>query len=102
MVTYYPHRVASGERFEPGNDAHQADDGLATRVLNQLRQSLCAMHGHDSMVQFERDRMFLRCTSCGHESPGWAIDKTAPTVEAREDARRPALSPRLVGVRRIA
>jgi hypothetical protein len=102
MVTYYPHQVASGERFEPGNDAHQADDGLATRVLNQVRQSLCGMHGHDSMVQFERDRMFLRCTSCGHESPGWSIDKTPATVEAREDARRPALSPRLVGVRRIA
>jgi len=102
MVTYYPHRVASGERFEPDNDAHQADDGLATRVLNQVRQSLCAIHGHDSMVQFQPDRMFLRCTSCGHESAGWAIDKPEPTVKAREEARRPGLSPRLVGVRRIA
>jgi len=102
MVTYYPHQAASRERFEPGNDAHQADDGLATRVLNQVRQSLCGMHGHDSMVQFERERMFLRCASCGHESPGWALDKTPRIVKTRDDAPYRALSRQLVGVRRIA
>lgn len=102
MVTYYPHRVASGDRFESGNATHQADDGLATRVLNQVRQTYCGMHGHDALVQFERDRMFLRCFSCGHESPGWALDETPPRVKIRDDARRPALSPRLLGVRRIA
>jgi hypothetical protein len=102
MVTYDPHRVSSPERFEPGNDAHQAGDDLATRVLNQVRQSFCGLHGHDSTVQFERDRMFLRCASCGYESPGWALDKKPLTVKAREDARRSALSPQLVGVRRVA
>jgi Zn ribbon nucleic-acid-binding protein len=102
MVTDYPHQVASRESFETGNHPHRADDGLATRVLNQVRQTFCGMHGHDSLVQFERDRMFLRCVSCGHESPGWALDKTPPTVKTRDDARRPALSPQLVGVRRIA
>jgi len=102
MVTYYPHQAASRERFEPGNDAHQAaDEGLATRVLNQVRQSFCGMHGHDSMVQFEPDHMFLRCASCGHESPGWALDKTPPIVKTRDDAYH-SLSRRLVGVRRIA
>jgi hypothetical protein len=98
MATYCPHQVASRQ----GNDAHQADDGLAKRVLNQVRQSFCGMHGHDSMVQFEHERMFLRCVSCGHESPGWTLDKTPLVVKTRDNARRHALSRRLVGVRRIA
>jgi hypothetical protein len=69
MVTYHPHRVASGDSLETGGDAHQEDDSLGIRVLNQV--------------------------------PGWALDKTPPPVKDR-DERRPALSPRLVGVRRIA
>ena len=103
MVTYYPHRVASRDRFETGDDAHQADDGLGIRVLNQVRQTFCGMQGHDSLVQFERDRMFLKCVSCGHESPGWELNETPPTVVARVESRRPALvRPQLIGARRIA
>lgn len=102
MVTYYPHRAASRDRVETENDAQPGGRGLAMRVLNQVRQTFCGMQGHDSMVQFERDRMFLRCDSCGHESPGWTIDETPPTVKIRDDARRPARSTQLVGVRRIA
>jgi len=101
MVADYPHRVASRDRFETEDDAYQPDDSLGIRVLNQVRQTFCGMHGHDSLVQFGRERMFLKCVSCGHESPGWALDKTPPTVKNRDD-RRPARSPRLVGVRRIA
>jgi hypothetical protein len=101
MVTYYPHRVASRDSFEIDDDTHPADDGLGMRVLNQVRQTFCGMHGHDSLVQFDLDRMFLKCVSCGHESPGWALDKARPAVKTRDD-RRPALSPRLVGIRRIA
>lgn len=103
MVTYYPHRVESGQGFETGTVTYQADDGLATRMLTQVRQTFCGMHGHDALVQFERDRMFLRCISCGHESPGWALDETPPRrAKVREEARRPARSPQLVGVRRLA
>jgi hypothetical protein len=47
--------------------------------------------------------MFLKCVSCGHESPGWAVNEARPAVQAREDNRRHALSrPQLVGARRIA
>ena len=101
MVTDYPHRVASRERFQTEDEADRADDGLGTRVLTQVRQTFCGMHGHDALVQFEQDRMFLKCVSCGHESPGWDLEKTRPAIKTRDD-RRAALSPRLVGVRRIA
>ena len=101
MVADYPHRVASRERFQTEDEADRADDGLGTRVLMQVRQTFCGMHGHDALVQFEQDRMFLKCVSCGHESPGWDLERTRPAIRPREE-RRPALSPRLVGVRRIA
>ena len=38
-----------------------------------LRQWFCGLHGHDSLLQFERNRIFLQCASCGFETPGWQI-----------------------------
>ena len=103
MVTYYPHRVESRQGSETGTVTHQADDGLATRMLTQVRQTFCGMHGHDSLLQFEQDRMFLRCVSCGHESPGWSLTETPPTVTEHGDAERHVMvRPPLVGIRRIA
>ena len=102
MVAYYPHRVASRDRFETENDAHRADDGLGSRVLNQVRQAFCGIQGHDALVQFESDRMFLKCFSCGHESPGWVLDEAPKTVTTRGEARHRVLSAHLVGIRRIA
>ena len=41
--------------------------------------------------------MSLRCVSCGHESPGWALNEVPPTVTVRGDARRLAIArPQLV------
>jgi hypothetical protein len=74
-------------------------------VFDRVRQAFCGLHGHDSLLQFEQDRMFLKCVSCGHQSHGWAIADTAPPTltSVREEVRRPALvRPQLVSVRRIA
>jgi hypothetical protein len=62
------------------------------------------MHGHDNMLQFQQDRMFLKCVSCGHESPGWEITEPRPLAVVRPDSqRRPPAQPRLVAdERRIA
>jgi hypothetical protein len=63
----------------------------------------CGLHGHDNLLQFQQDRMYLKCVSCGHESPGWELTETPPTVSVRGDARRHTLvRPQLVGARRIA
>ena len=84
-------------------DAHQADDGLGTVVVAKVRQMFCGMHGHDNLLQFEHDRMFLRCVSCGHESPGWALTETPPTITEQGDARRHMLvRPEFAEMRRIA
>ena len=102
MVTNSFHPVASGGDIAPEADGAHAD-GLGGRVIDLVRQMFCGLHGHDSMLQFEQDRMFLRCVSCGHETPGWSLDEAPPTVTARADTRRHAIiRPHLVGARRIA
>jgi hypothetical protein len=104
MVTHYPHQIASGNRVGTTRDARRAVDGIVARVRDWLRQSYCGLHGHDTLLQFEKERMFLRCVSCGHETPGWELsDLPRPTVRMRGDVRHHALTrPQLVRARRIA
>jgi hypothetical protein len=98
MVTNYPSRLASH-----GAQTLNEADGVGTVVASKVRQIFCGMHGHDNLLQFERDRMFLRCVSCGHESPGWELTETPPTITEVGDATRHAIvRPPLVGIRRIA
>jgi hypothetical protein len=76
------------------------EHSFVTDVVGRMRQAFCGLHGHDALLQFGHDRMYLKCTTCGHESPGWEISENAP---AMTETRRPALArPDLVGVRRVA
>lgn len=101
MVTDYPHIVRNRE-LESRRDAQPAD-GPGAWVTGRLRQWVCGLHGHDHLLQFGRERLFLRCASCGHESPGWELTEARPRVHIRGDARRHALAAaRFVGARRIA
>jgi hypothetical protein len=104
MVTHYPHEIASERRFASGADAHQAVEGIVARGLTWLRQAFCGLGGHDNLMHFEKDRMYLRCVSCGRETPGWELSELPkPTMRLRGDARRHALArPHLVSARRIA
>lgn len=49
---------------------------LAAVALKHVGQLVCGVQGHDHMVQFDQGRMFLRCVSCGQESPGWDVPGT--------------------------
>jgi len=104
MVTNYPHSIASHDAEELRSTAGDpATDGLSGRVIDRLRQMFCGLHGHDTLLSFEHERMFLRCVSCGHETPGWELNETRPTITLRGDARRHALPrPQLIRARRIA
>jgi hypothetical protein len=85
------------------SDAIDVDGPFGVRVMDRIRQAFCGLHGHDTMLQFEQERMFLRCVSCGHESAGWELNEVPPTVTVRGDARRHAVArPQLVSARRIA
>ena len=98
MVTNYP--IASREGVTTAT-THAHTDGLG--VLDRVRQMFCGLHGHDTLLHFEQDRMSLRCVSCGHETPGWELTEARPTVTVRGDARRTTMHrPHLVSARRIA
>jgi hypothetical protein len=85
-------------------DAIQVDSGVGGRLMDRIRQMYCGLHGHDTMLQFAQDRMFLRCVSCGHETSGWELNQAPPTITVRGDVRRHAIvrRPKLVSARRIA
>jgi len=72
-------------------------------MVERVRRLLCGLHGHDNLLQFEPDRIFLKCVSCGHESPGWELADTPPPEPVRGSAkRRPLVHAELVGARRVA
>lgn len=56
---------------------HELADTQALGVLDKLgdrvRQFICGLHGHDSLLRFEQDRVSLACTSCSYQSPGWEV-----------------------------
>ena len=95
MVTNYPQAVANRQ---VASAAHQ--EGVS--MVERLRQMMCGLHGHDTLVQFEQDRMFLRCVSCGHETPGWELNEPRPQVTVREAPRAALARPHFVTERRIA
>ncbi len=78
--------------------------GFVAWLLAWLQHSICALHGHDAILQYERSRIFLRCTSCGFESPGWEIAPNAsPLRRYPAEARSPrAGAGDLAIVRKIA
>jgi len=102
MVTNYPRSIASHEGRRTTSVPVQ-EEGIGGRMIDWLRQTFCSLHGHDTMLHFEQERMSLRCVSCGHETPGWTLNEVPPTVTMRGDARLLTMSrPHLVSERRIA
>jgi len=103
MVTNYPQAIESHEEGMRTTVGDESVENSGPRMIERLRQMFCGLHGHDTMLHFEQDRMSLRCVSCGHETPGWELNETPPTVTIRGDSRRQAVArPRLVSARRIA
>jgi hypothetical protein len=62
--------------------------GLWSRAMDQLQAAVCGLHGHDPLLHFEDGRMFLRCSSCGHETPGWDTGDRRPRPRFAGDAER--------------
>ena len=75
---------------------------ILSGVGESVRQFICGLHGHDSLLHFEQGRMSLLCSSCGHETPGWDV-KTAPVKrEVAQPADRRVIRLPFVGERRAA
>ncbi len=83
MVTNYPQDIVT-----PDVGARTVEP-FAGRVLSRLwRQvqfALCSLHGHDPLLHYDENRIYLRCASCGHETPGWDLDQRRPRVRFHGD-----------------
>lgn len=102
MVRNFPRLLATAGGFTTRPAQAPQPEGFGERVFDVVREAFCGLHGHDNLLQFEEDRMFLKCVSCGHESPGWELNEPRPIVAARAENRRPALVAPAIGERRIA
>ena len=97
------HGLSLNSSMQTRRDANEADSGIGARVLVWLKEFYCGLHGHDNLMQFGKERVYLQCASCGHETPGWMLTETPPRIVARADSRRHAIArPRVVTARRIA
>jgi hypothetical protein len=94
MVTNYPQQLAAAtEVARP----QTTEAGLMARFAIRAGQVLCGLHGHDAVLHFEGNRVMMRCTSCGHDTPGWEISSKGPRKRYEGDAHRHLLTkPRLV------
>jgi hypothetical protein len=77
-------------------------EGLGERMLERVREAFCGLHGHDNLLQFGHDRMYLKCASCGHESPGWELNEPQPAKRSAERAHPALVRGDDLGTRRIA
>ena len=92
MVTNYPQQLTATAAGHDGTTNH----GIVTRAIGRIGQMFCGLRGHDSVLHFEGNRVMMRCTSCGHDTPGWEISGRGPRKRFDGDARRHELKPKLV------
>ena len=97
MVTNYPQQLTAAAELTV-----HAGAGLMHRALGLMGQWLCGLRGHDSVLHFEGNRVMMRCTSCGHDSPGWEISGRAPRRRYEGDARRHSLRKERLVLRKSA
>ena len=98
MVTNYPQRLTA----TTGIEETQTAGTLVHRAMARFGQMLCGMRGHDSVLHFEGKRVMMRCTSCGHDSPGWEVSGRGPRQRFEGDARRHRLAPQRLIFRKTA
>jgi hypothetical protein len=88
MATSYPQQLRTEENQQ---------ETFLERAVARVGRVFCGMRGHESVLHFERNRVMMRCTSCGYETPGWEINGSKPRKRYDGDARRHLLAaPRLV------
>ena len=99
MVTNYPQQLtATTEAAHDGTTA----PGIVSRAMGRFGQMLCGLRGHDSVLHFEGNRVMMRCTSCGHDTPGWEISGRGPRKRFDGDAGRHLLATQRLVLRKTA
>ena len=99
MVTNYPQQLAATSEL-PGTTA--SDVTVFARAMSLLGQAWCGFRGHDSVLHFEGKRVMMRCTSCGHDTPGWELSGKGPRKRFDGDKRRHNLTRQRLVLRKSA
>jgi len=99
MVTNYPQQLTAATT---GIDGQVTPGRLMTRALARFGQLFCGLRGHDAVLHFEGKRVMMRCTSCGHDTPGWEVSGRGPRQRFEGDARRHVLTPTRLVLRKSA
>ena len=92
MVTNYPQQLTATSEV---TRKETVEAGMMARMASRLGQVVCGLHGHDSVLHFEGSRVMMRCTSCGHDTPGWEISGQGPRLRYAGDVQRHTLEPRV-------
>lgn len=99
MVTNYPQQLTAASEAP---QSQVVDGSIITRAVGRLGQLMCGVRGHDEILHFEGNRVMMRCTSCGHHSPGWEISGRGPRRRYEGDARRHSLTAARLVLRKTA
>ena len=97
MVTNYPQQLTAAAQL-----TNERIGGAVVWAMDRLGQLFCGLRGHDSVLHFETHRVSMRCTSCGHDTPGWEISERGPRRRFEGDARRHLLVPQRLVLRKTA
>jgi hypothetical protein len=101
MVRNYPQQLtATTSDWE--TQGTRGTETFANRAISRFGQLLCALRGHDSVLHFEGNRVMMRCTSCGYDSPGWEVSGRRPRQSYEGDERRHRMNPRRLVLRKTA
>jgi hypothetical protein len=61
-------------------------------ALQMTHRVGCLVRGHDLVMQYDKNRLALRCLACGYRTRGWALNDPPPqrraTVVQLTTARR--------------
>ena len=99
MVTNYPQQLTATATRVTHDGPRQARWPATFARLGQL---FCGLRGHDSVLHFEGNRVNMRCSSCGHDTPGWEISGRGPRRRYEGDARRHRLTTQRLVLRKTA
>ena len=99
MVTNYHQQLTTTATAQ---GTHDKSESVVARTCGRLGQLLCGLRGHDSLLHFASNRVNMRCTSCGYETPGWEISGRGPRRRYEGDARRHRLATQRLVLRKSA
>ena len=102
MVTNYPQQLSAPAGVATGERDVRPENGAMARAMGRLNQLLCGLGGHDAVLHVEGKRVMMRCTSCGHDTPGWEISSRGPRLRYEGDASRHLMPGRDEGLKKIA